>query len=66
MSKPRIIHITQREKEIISLLGEGFTIGQVSKQLGLAQHTVSQKSSNVRCLIRSVIRLARREGESHG
>lgn len=40
--------LTEREKEILSLIGKGLTAKEISDQLSISQHTVEQHRKNLR------------------
>lgn len=40
--------LTQREKEILTLIGQGLTAKEIANQLSLSQHTIEQHRKNLR------------------
>lgn len=40
--------LTQREKEILTLIGKGLTAKEIAEQLSLSQHTIEQHRKNLR------------------
>jgi LuxR family transcriptional regulator, quorum-sensing system regulator SdiA len=42
--EPRLTStLTEREREVLELLAEGFTTGEVAKELSLSEHTVRSR-----------------------
>jgi DNA-binding NarL/FixJ family response regulator len=55
MPKVQVFRLSERERKVALLLGEGWRIGEVAKRLGWSQKTVERRNYEIREKLRTII-----------